>query len=56
MEIGTRVETGDVVAVIEAMKTECEVASPFAGVVTRVYAQASQPVAAGAPMIALQTV
>ena len=56
VEIGTRVETGDVVAVIEAMKTECEVASPFAGVVTRIYAQANQPVAAGAPMIALEMI
>jgi urea carboxylase len=51
---GDRVEKGAVIAVIEAMKTECDVASPEAGVVRAVYAVERQPIAAGAPMIALE--
>jgi urea carboxylase len=56
VEVGDRVEKGAVIAIIEAMKTECDVASPSAGVVRRVYAQERQPIAAGAPMIALEPV
>jgi len=51
---GDRVERGEVIAVIEAMKTECDVPSPEAGVVRAVYAAERQPIAAGAPMIALE--
>jgi urea carboxylase len=51
---GDRVEKGAVIAVIEAMKTECEVPSPSAGVVARVYAQEKQPITPGGPMIALE--
>ena len=53
---GDRVERGEVIAVIEAMKTECDVPSPEAGVVRAVYAAERQPIAAGAPMIALEPV
>ena len=51
---GDRVEKGAVIAVIEAMKTECDVASPEAGIVRAVYAAERQAIAAGAPMIALE--
>ena len=51
---GDRVERGEVIAVIEAMKTECDVPSPEAGVVRAIYAAERQPIAAGAPMIALE--
>jgi urea carboxylase len=51
---GDRVERGEVIAVIEAMKTECDVPSPQAGVVRAIYAAERQPIAAGAPMIALE--
>jgi len=51
---GDRVEKGAVIAIIEAMKTECDVASPEAGVVRAVYAAERQAIAAGAPMIALE--
>ena len=51
---GDRVERGEVIAVIEAMKTECDVPSPETGVVRAVYAAERQPIAAGAPMIALE--
>jgi len=53
---GDLVERGQVIAVIEAMKTECDVPSPEAGVVRAVYAAERQPIAAGAPMIALEPV
>jgi len=53
---GDRVEKGAVIAVIEAMKTECDVPSPSAGIVRRVYAEEKQPIAPGAPMIALEPV
>jgi len=53
---GDRVEKGAVIAIIEAMKTECDVASPEAGVVRAVYAAERQAIAAGAPMIALEPV
>ena len=42
------------IAVIEAMKTECDVPSPAAGVVRAVYACEKDAVAAGAPIIALE--
>jgi urea carboxylase len=54
VQLGDRVEKGAVIAIIEAMKTECDVPSPSAGVVTSVYAVEKQAVAAGAPMIALE--
>ena len=47
---GDVVEKGAVIAVIEAMKTECDVPSPAAGVVRQVYAQERQAIAPGAPM------
>ncbi len=51
---GDRVERGDIVAIIEAMKMECEVSSPEAGVVRDVYAVERQDISAGAPLIALE--
>ena len=51
---GDRVRKGDVIAVIEAMKMECDVPSPFSGTVRAVYTQDRQPIAPGAPLIALE--
>ena len=53
-EPGDRVARGAVIAVIEAMKTECDVPAPQAGIVRAVYVQARQAIAPGAPMIALE--
>ena len=50
---GDRIEKGAVIAVIEAMKAECDVSSPSSGVVTGVYARESQVIAPGAALIAL---
>jgi urea carboxylase len=53
VEPGQRVEAGAVIAVIEAMKAECDVSTPVGGTVSAVYAQPSQAIAAGAPVIAV---
>jgi len=54
VKAGDRVEKGAVIAIIEAMKTECDVTTPDAGLVRAVYAAERQAIAAGAPMIALE--
>ena len=54
MRLGDRIEKGMVVAAIEAMKTECGVPSPAAGIVRAVYIQERQAIAAGMPIIALE--
>jgi urea carboxylase len=54
VKAGDTVAKGEVIAVIEAMKTECDVPSPAAGVVRMVYAEERQAIAPGAPMIALE--
>jgi urea carboxylase len=51
---GDRVEKGSVIAAIEAMKTECSVPSPTAGIVRAVYIQERQPISPGTPIIALE--
>ena len=53
VKLGDRVEKGATIAIIEAMKAECDVASPASGVVTGVYASESQAIAPGAALIAL---
>jgi urea carboxylase len=52
---GDRIEKGTVIAAIEAMKTECSVPSPSAGLVRAVYITERQAVAPGMPMFALET-
>ena len=44
---------GERVAIVEAMKTECDVVSPCDGVVTRIFAQERQAVAAGAALMGI---
>ncbi len=51
---GDRVERGAVIAVIEAMKTECDVHAQSAGRVTGVYAKEGQPIAPGAALVAIE--
>ena len=51
---GDRVEKGAVLAAIEAMKTECSVPSPAAGIVRAVYIQERQSISPGTPLIALE--
>jgi urea carboxylase len=51
---GDRVARGAVIAVIEAMKMECDVPAPQAGIVRAVYVQPRQAVNPGAAIIALE--
>jgi urea carboxylase len=51
---GDHIEKGAVIAAIEAMKTECSVPSPAAGIVRAVYIQERQPISPGTPIIALE--
>jgi len=51
---GDRVERGAVIAVIEAMKMECDVPAPQAGIVRAVYVQPRQSINPGAAIIALE--
>ncbi len=54
VKAGDRIEKGGVIAIIEAMKTECAVTAPDSGVVRAVYVSESQPVSPGAPIAALE--
>jgi urea carboxylase len=51
---GDRVVRGTVIAVIEAMKMECDVPAPQAGIVRAVYVQPRQSISPGAPIVALE--
>jgi len=51
---GDRIEKGSVIAAIEAMKTECTVPSPVAGIVRAVYIRERQAIAPGMALIALE--
>lgn len=50
---GQRIKAGEVIAVIEAMKAECDVNSAVGGIVTALYAREQQAIAAGGPIIAV---
>jgi urea carboxylase len=51
---GDRVEAGDVIAVIEAMKMECPLESPASGTIAALYIEERQSLQPGAPMLALR--
>jgi len=53
VEVGDRVERGQPIAIIEAMKAEFPVAAPHSGRVVAVYGRASQAIAPGGALIAL---
>jgi urea carboxylase len=52
---GQRVEAGDELAVLSAMKTETPVVAPCAGVVERIFSSAGRVVAPGAALLSLRT-
>ena len=54
VKAGDRVRKGAAVVSIEAMKMQCDVASHTDGIVREIYVQASQPVSAGAPILAIE--
>lgn len=51
---GDRVEAGDVIAVIEAMKMESPLESPASGIIAALYIEERQALEPGAPMLALR--
>jgi urea carboxylase len=51
---GDRVEAEAIVAIVEAMKTECAVHAPVGGIIRAVYAREKQMIAPGAPMFAIE--
>jgi acetyl-CoA carboxylase biotin carboxyl carrier protein len=54
VEIGSRVEAGDRVLLIEAMKTFNDIAAPRAGVVTAIFVEDGQPVEYGEPLLVIE--
>lgn len=55
VEEGQRVEAGQGLVVVEAMKMENELRAPHAGVVARVHVTAGQPVEKGAALVTLES-
>jgi acetyl-CoA/propionyl-CoA carboxylase, biotin carboxylase, biotin carboxyl carrier protein len=56
VEEGERVEAGQLLGVVEAMKMELALTAPFAGTVTSVAASAGAGVALGAPLFTVEEV
>ncbi|HYF55002.1 MAG TPA: acetyl-CoA carboxylase biotin carboxyl carrier protein [Salinarimonas sp.] len=54
VEIGARVEVGEKVLLIEAMKTFNEIVAPRAGVVTAILVEDGQPVEYGEPLMIIE--
>lgn len=54
IEIGTRVEKGDKLILIEAMKTFNDIVAPRAGVVTAILVEDGQPVEYGEPLLVIE--
>ena len=53
-EIGSKVNQGDVVLIIEAMKTMNQIAAPRSGTVTAILFENAQPVEYGEPLIIIE--
>ena len=54
VEIGSKVEAGDKLLLVEAMKTFNDIVAPRAGTVTAIYVEDGQPVEYGEPLIAIE--
>ncbi|HEY8564911.1 MAG TPA: acetyl-CoA carboxylase biotin carboxyl carrier protein [Beijerinckiaceae bacterium] len=54
VEIGSRVEAGDKVLLVEAMKTFNEIVAPRAGTVTAILIEDGQPVEYGEPLLVIE--
>ena len=54
VEVGTRVQQGDTLLIIEAMKTMNQIPAPRAGTVTAVLVENGQPVEFGAPLVIIE--
>jgi acetyl-CoA carboxylase biotin carboxyl carrier protein len=54
IEIGTRVQQGDTILIIEAMKTMNQIPAPRSGTVTAIYFENGQPVEFGEPLAIIE--
>ncbi|MDQ8699300.1 acetyl-CoA carboxylase biotin carboxyl carrier protein [Hyphomicrobium sp. LHD-15] len=54
VEVGTRVQQGDTLLIIEAMKTMNQIPAPRAGTVTSVLVENGQPVEFGEPLVIIE--
>src|SRR4051812_36484158 len=54
VEIGSKVEPGDKLLLIEAMKTFNEIAAPRGGTVTAIFVEDGQPVEDGEPLLVIE--
>jgi acetyl-CoA carboxylase biotin carboxyl carrier protein len=52
--VGSRVEVGDRLLLIEAMKTFNDIAAPRAGIVTAIFVEDGQPVEYGEPLLVIE--
>ena len=54
IEVGSRVEPGDKLLLIEAMKTFNDIVAPRAGTVTAIFVEDGQPVEYGEPLLVIE--
>jgi acetyl-CoA carboxylase biotin carboxyl carrier protein len=54
VEVGSKVQTGDKVLLVEAMKTFNEIVAPRAGTVTAIYVEDGTPVEYGEPLLVIE--
>jgi acetyl-CoA carboxylase biotin carboxyl carrier protein len=54
VEVGSRVEVGDKLLLVEAMKTFNEIVAPRAGIVTEILVEDGQPVEYGEPLLVIE--
>jgi len=54
VEVGSKVQAGDKVLLIEAMKTFNEIVAPRAGTVTAIYVEDGTPVEYGEPLLVIE--
>jgi acetyl-CoA carboxylase biotin carboxyl carrier protein len=54
VEVGSRVEAGDKLLLIEAMKTFNDIVAPRAGTVTAIFVEDGQPVEYGEPLLVVE--
>ena len=54
VKIGDKVEKGDVICIVEAMKLMNEIQAPFSGVITEVFVQNEEVVEYGQPLLRME--
>jgi acetyl-CoA carboxylase biotin carboxyl carrier protein len=54
VDVGARVEAGDRVLLVEAMKTFNDITAPRSGTVTQIYVEDGTPVEYGEPLLVIE--